>query len=61
MAVRFIAVLSVLLLVFAPPVVAQTPHTHQHSFGDADKWAKVFDDPARARGASMPWTSNRIW
>lgn len=47
MAVRFIAVLSVLLLVFAPPVVAQTPHTHQHSFGDADKWAKVFDDPER--------------
>lgn len=26
---------------------AQTPHTHQHSFGDADKWAKVFDDPER--------------
>ena len=105
MAVRFIAVLSVLLLVFAPPVVAQTPHTHQHSFGDADKWAKVFDDPERdawqmpheviqalaikpgavvadigagtgyfamrlahmltlngtGKGASMPWTSNRIW
>ena len=29
------------------PVAAQTPHTHQHSFGDADKWAKVFDDPER--------------
>ncbi len=29
------------------PTFAQTPHTHQHSFGDADKWAKVFDDPAR--------------
>jgi SAM-dependent methyltransferase len=28
-------------------VSAQTPHTHQHSFGDADKWAKVFDDPER--------------
>ena len=26
---------------------AQTPHTHQHSFGDADQWAKVFDDPKR--------------
>jgi SAM-dependent methyltransferase len=27
--------------------VAQTPHTHQHSFGDAQKWAQVFDDPRR--------------
>lgn len=26
---------------------AQSPHTHQHSFGDAEKWAHVFDDPAR--------------
>jgi SAM-dependent methyltransferase len=26
---------------------AQTPHTHQHSFRDADKWAHVFDDPER--------------
>jgi uncharacterized cupredoxin-like copper-binding protein/predicted O-methyltransferase YrrM len=26
---------------------AQTPHSHEHSFGDADKWAKVFDDPRR--------------
>jgi len=29
------------------PSAAQAPHTHQHSFGDADKWAKVFDDPER--------------
>jgi SAM-dependent methyltransferase len=28
-------------------VAAQAPQTHQHSFGDADKWAKVFDDPER--------------
>jgi hypothetical protein len=38
-------------------LLAQTapgPHTHykhgqgyQHSFGNAEKWAKVFDDPAR--------------
>ena len=27
--------------------VAQTPHTHHHSFGDAQSWAKVFDDPQR--------------
>jgi len=31
----------------AASVSAQTPHTHQHSFGDAEKWAKVFDDPER--------------
>jgi SAM-dependent methyltransferase len=28
---------------------AQTPHTHQHSFRDAEKWAHVFDDPERDR------------
>jgi predicted methyltransferase len=27
--------------------IAQTPSTHQHSFGDAAKWAHVFDDPKR--------------
>ena len=26
---------------------AQTPSTHQHSFGGAEHWAQVFDDPAR--------------
>lgn len=26
---------------------AQSPQTHQHSFHDAQKWAQVFDDPAR--------------
>jgi SAM-dependent methyltransferase len=31
----------------APATWAQTPETHQHTFGDAEKWAKVFDDPAR--------------
>ena len=25
----------------------QTPHTHQHSFKDAEKWSHVFDDPQR--------------
>jgi SAM-dependent methyltransferase len=29
------------------PATAQSPHTHQHSFGDAQKWAQVFDDPKR--------------
>jgi SAM-dependent methyltransferase len=31
----------------APPSLAQSPHTHQHRFGDAGKWAQIFDDPAR--------------
>jgi len=29
------------------PAAAQTPSTQHHSFGDAKKWAKVFDDPER--------------
>ena len=28
-------------------VAAQLPDTHRHSFGDAEKWAHVFDDPKR--------------
>jgi len=31
----------------AGPAAAQSPHTHQHSFDDAEKWAHVFDDPKR--------------
>ena len=26
---------------------AQTPHTHEHRFDDANAWSKVFDDPKR--------------
>ncbi|HEX5767215.1 MAG TPA: class I SAM-dependent methyltransferase [Burkholderiales bacterium] len=26
---------------------AQTPHTHRHGFGDAEKWSHIFDDPKR--------------
>ena len=40
-----IAMLGTLLL--ANPAAAQSPHTHRHSFGDAEKWAQVFDDPKR--------------
>ena len=29
------------------PAAAQSPHTHEHGFGDARKWARVFDDPKR--------------
>jgi predicted methyltransferase len=31
----------------AAPAFAQSPHTHTHAFGDAEKWSKVFDDPKR--------------
>jgi FkbM family methyltransferase len=42
---RFI--LGGVILVAIGNAVAQTPHTHQHSFSGADDWAKVFDDPER--------------
>jgi ubiquinone/menaquinone biosynthesis C-methylase UbiE len=33
---------------FVPgPAQSQSPHTHQHSFGGAERWAEVFDDPNR--------------
>ena len=31
----------------AAPALAQAPHTHHHSFGDAQEWARIFDDPQR--------------
>ena len=42
-----LAVLAVCGSVPALPAAAQSPHTHQHSFGDAQKWSQVFDDPKR--------------
>jgi len=39
--------LLVLSLLAAANAAAQAPHTHRHSFGDAEKWAHVFDDPER--------------
>jgi len=33
--------------VWMKPSLAQTPATHRHSFGGAEHWARVFDDPAR--------------
>ena len=44
LAARAAALVSVLVSVNA---LAQSPATHEHRFGDADKWAHVFDDPAR--------------
>jgi len=32
---------------WAHTAAAQSPPTHQHSFGDAEKWSHVFDDPER--------------
>ena len=29
------------------PAAAQSPQTHQHSFGGAEHWAQIFDDPKR--------------
>jgi len=39
--------LLAIVLVTAVPAAAQSPDTHQHSFGGAEKWAHVFDDPKR--------------
>ncbi len=36
-----------LWLLLAGSALAQNPHTHQHHFKDAEKWAHVFDDPKR--------------
>ena len=38
------ALAGALLAAVAP---AQSPQTHHHGFGEADKWTKVFDDPER--------------
>lgn len=35
------------VLLASMPAIAQSPHTHQHRFSNAEKWAQVFDDPAR--------------
>ncbi|MEX2241877.1 MAG: class I SAM-dependent methyltransferase [Burkholderiales bacterium] len=42
-----IALAACCLAFVAGFAAAQTPHTHQHSFRDAEKWAHVFDDPER--------------
>ena len=42
-----VAITSSFWLVLAGPAAAQSPHTHQHSFGDAEQWSHIFDDPKR--------------
>lgn len=41
--------LFALALLGCTVVFAQTPHTHEHRFSGAERWARVFDDPARDR------------
>ena len=43
--VLLVALSQVLLPV--APAAAQSPQTHQHSFGGAEQWAQIFDDPKR--------------
>jgi predicted methyltransferase len=38
---------AVLGVALTTPAWAQSPTTHQHSFGGAEQWAHVFDDPKR--------------
>jgi len=40
-------VLSAFTGLLPESAVAEAPQTHQHSFGGAEQWAKVFDDPER--------------
>jgi SAM-dependent methyltransferase len=42
---RSVVIAAAVLL--AGAAAAQSPHTHQHGFGDAERWAKEFDDPKR--------------
>jgi SAM-dependent methyltransferase len=44
---RSLMITLICALLPAMPAVAQTPHTHDHSFSGAEKWAQVFDDPKR--------------
>lgn len=41
------AFLAATLSACCAAALAQSPHSHEHRFSDAERWAKVFDDPAR--------------
>jgi hypothetical protein len=47
MDLRKILVASILVLLPALGGAQTPPHTHEHSFRDAEKWSHVFDDPKR--------------
>jgi SAM-dependent methyltransferase len=40
-------ILLAAVLALASAAAAQSPDTHRHRFGDAEKWSHVFDDPDR--------------
>jgi SAM-dependent methyltransferase len=40
-------VVTVAAVALSGATVAQSPDSHRHSFGDAEKWSHVFDDPER--------------
>ena len=42
-----LSVAAFVLLLAAGCATAQSPHGHQHSFRDAEKWSHIFDDPER--------------
>lgn len=42
---RFLGFVGALAL--AGGACAQAPHTHRHQFSGAERWARIFDDPAR--------------
>jgi len=44
---KAIAVPAFILALACSSGHAQSPSTHQHSFGNAEQWAHVFDDPKR--------------
>jgi len=42
-----LAPIVVALLFIAAPAAPQSPSEHEHDFDDAERWARVFDDPKR--------------
>jgi predicted methyltransferase len=44
---KHLAMAALLVAFCAGTTQAQSPSTHHHGFTDAEKWAHVFDDPAR--------------
>ena len=46
-ATRICVAVAACTLLWAGPARAQSPHTHEHRFDNAEQWAKEFDDPKR--------------